>query len=485
MKTTNLSERQNSTLGFTSIAAKGAYWNVGLAVANKIITLVGQVVLAWLLSPADMGLAGMAMAMAGFTTFLSAGGLCDVLVQRDHYEQEASQGFWLSMMMYSSMAVVIGILAPISIWIGRRELSGLLLIIAFSNLLSGVDPVLTARLKSRLDFKNLAISQFLQGITYTGFALIFAWIGFGSYALVLPIIIRVLVGTGFDFWRAGRLPLEFPRFSFIKKLFKPTFLLALTGFFIGLQTQAPIFCAGLVLSPTGTGQFAWGWAVASQTVFLLAVNLRQVLMPLFVKIGDNPERQMAAVFKSARVMTAALTLVCGLQALLAEPLVNMFFPDKWHPAGRVITWVSLGLVLQGIWISISSWLNAAGRYRELLFVSAVPAVSAAMLAYLGANIMGSEGAAIGSAVGALLGSAFSFSQITWVGFRTQVPQFIIPFLTVMIAWISCHYFISKYSNFISLGLFSMAFLVVGGLAWWYSDDGIIRRILRQNSLFTS
>jgi len=461
--------------GLFSVAVKGAYWNVGLAVANKIFTLLGQVALAWLLSPADMGLAGMAMAMAGFTAFLSAGGLSDVLVQRDRYEQEAGQGLWLSMMMYSFMALLIALLVPVSLWTGRGELAGLLLIIAFSNLISGLDPVLTARLKGRLDFKNLAISQFLQGITYTGLALIFAWMGWGPYALVLPSILRVMVGTGFDFWRVGRLPWEPLRLGFIKKLFKPTAALALTGFFIGLQTQAPVFCAGLVLNPTGTGHFAWGWAIASQTVFLLAINLRQVLMPIFVKIGDDTERQRTSVFQSARIMTAALTLVCGLQALLAEPLLDVFFPAKWHPAGPVITWVSLGLVLQGVWVSISSWLNAVGRYRDLLLVSVVPALLAGGLAYLGAKINGAEGAAEGSAVGSLLGAAFSFSQMAWIGFRRQIAKLLISFFGVSLVWLVCHFLISKQDGFISLGLFSTVFLLAGGSIWWFSDDGMIKK----------
>jgi len=175
-------------------------------------------------------------------------------------------------------------------------------------------------------------------------------------------------------------------------------------------------------------------------------------------------------------MTAALTLVCGLQALLAEPVLDAFFPGKWQPAGPVITWVSLGLVLQGAWVSISSWLNAEGRYRELLLVSGVPAVLAAGLAYLGAHINRIEGAAVGSAIGGFLGSAFSFSRIPWISFRAQTVKFLIPFLGVTTIWIACHFLILENFSLFSLGLFSVVFLVLSGLVWWYSDDGTLKKL---------
>ncbi len=386
-------------LGLSEIAAHGAIWNIGLAMSNKVVTLIGQILLALLLIPADMGLAGMAMAATGFTAFLSAGGIGDVLIQRKRYEKEAGQALWLSLILSFFTALLIAMIIPVMILTGRTSLSGLLLILAFGSLVGTPNAVLGGRLKNNLDFKHLAISHFIEGAVFTGCALLFARMGLGPYALVLPIIPRLLAGAGYIIWREGLPNLEAPNFSKIKQLFKPTVSLALTGFFVGLQTQAPIFFVGLVLNSTQTGYFTWGWSVAGQAVFLLAVNLRQVLMPVFTKMGDNRERQMTAVFKSIWVMTAVLTVFCGLQALLAKPLLEAFFPAKWHPAGPVITWISLGLVFQGVWISVSSWLNAIGRYRDLLWISASPALLAAGLAFLGARLNGAEGAAVGTGIG--------------------------------------------------------------------------------------
>lgn len=470
------SKKEIELQSYHRVAAHGAFWNVGLAVANKIVTLVGQIVLAWLLSPSDMGLAGMAVAMTGFTAFLSAGGIGDVLIQRKRYEKEAGQGLWLSIVLSIFTASLIALMAPVMKATGRPVLSGLLFILAISSLVGIPNTVLGGRLKNNLDFKHVAVSHFIEGVVYTSFTLLFALLKFGPYALVLPIIPRLLAGAAYMVWREGFPTFERVNFRKIKELVRPTLSLGLTGFFVGLQTQAPIFLVGLVLDSTETGHFTWGWSVAGQAVFLLAINLRQVLMPIFAKIGNNKKRQMEAVFKSIRVMTAVLIVFCGLQALLAKPLLDAFFPAKWHPAGPVITWISLGLVFQGIWISVSSWLNAVGRYRDLLWISLVPAVLAAGAAFLGAHLNGSQGAAIGTAIGISLGFLSAFSRLSVGYLLANIGKILIPFLISLGGWTATFYVSSGYSLIFKI-MGAGIYLFVSCFAWWCCDDGTLKKLL--------
>jgi O-antigen/teichoic acid export membrane protein len=184
--------------------------------------------------------------------------------------------------------------------------------------------------------------------------------------------------------------------------------LALSGSLNALQAQAPVFMVGLVLSASATGYYTWAWMVAGQAAFLLASNLRHVLLPVFARLSQDPGRQASAVFKSARAMTAVLSLACGAQALLAGPLIGAFLPAKWAPAVPVVLWVSLGLALQGLTVSAGAWLNAVGRYRSLVWASAGSVLLVAALAWAGACSSGAEGAGIGSAIGTAAGSLLFF-----------------------------------------------------------------------------
>ncbi len=462
----------------THVATRGAFWNIGLAFANKGFTLVGQLVLAWILSPKDMGLAGMATAMAGIVAFMNANGVCDVLIQRGRYKEEAGQGLWLSFFLSLCTAVLIACLVPIALWMGRPELSKMLLILSFLPIADALTPILAAALKSELNFKHFAISYFWGGISYTLFAVFFAFMGLGAYSLILPVIPRALI-TGTSMLFKTKFPrFEKPKFDFIKTLIRPSLSISSTSFLTSLQQQAPIFCVGLVTDFTVTGHFSWGWQVASQSVFLLAVNLRQVLMPTLSKISHDPERQALAMFRAIRAITALLTIACGLQALLAQPLLIKISPLKWSPSGPVIAWISLGLIFQGVYVCLSSWLNAAGKYRELLTITILPVVLASAGAYLGAVNMGSEGAALGTALGLFLSSVISFKVIPFSVLKEQVFRFALPLSISLLTW-SVLYWLNALNNnnLYRAFIYSAIFLSVSALSWWHWSREMFKNIL--------
>jgi PST family polysaccharide transporter len=461
-----------------AVAAVGLFWNVGFAALNKVFTLAGQWALAWLLLPADLGLAGMATAMAGFAAFLAPSVLTNVLVQRDRYHQEAGQALWLAAGIGLAGAGVIGGLALLATRFGRPELQGLLWVLALGALLSGPSAVLGARLKLNLDFKHLAIAHGLQGLVFTAGALVLAWSHFGPYALVLPLIPGTLIATAYILWREGWPAWQAPRPAVMVQLLRPMAALALSGSLNALQAQAPVFMVGLVLSATATGYFTWGWMVAGQAAFLLASNLRHVLLPVFARLSQDPQRQAAAVFKSARAMTAVLSLACGAQALLARPLIAAFLPPKWAPAIPVVLWVSLGLGLQGLTVSAGAWLNAVGHYRSLVWASAASVLLVAGLAWGGAWAGGAEGAAIGSALGTAAGALLFFACLPWRGSWREFSGTALALVATALLWLALYRWLPRSMPLVGQIGAAGIFLALGAGLWMSLDKelwGLWRR----------
>ncbi len=214
----------------------------------------------------------------------------------------------------------------------------MLLILGLLPIIDAPSPILSAALKSELNFKYFAFATFLGGVTYTLCAVLLALLGFGPFSLILPVIPRSLAMWVSMLLKTGPPNFEKPRSQFIKELIRPSLSISLTSFLNALQQQAPIFCVGLVTDFTVTGHFSWGWQVASQAVFLLAVNLRQVLMPTLSKISHDPERQASAMFRAIRATTAA-TITCGLRGVIGPAGPRIVFPKNGIQPGRL----SLGL----------------------------------------------------------------------------------------------------------------------------------------------
>lgn len=467
---------------YSDIAFAGVLWNIIFAFMNKGVTLVGQLVLAWYLIPKDMGLAGMATAMVGLVAFLSSGRLGSVLVQRGRYKSEVGQAFWLGGIMSVFLAMVIVILSKLSYIAGKNEISDLMLILAFGTLISAPNAVLGAGLMANHDFKGLAFCNMIEGMTFTISAIILARFGMGPYSLVLPVIPQALVGTFYYIWREGFPPIEMPKMSIMAALFRPTFTLALTGMLIGLQTQSAVFFVGLTLDSSQVGYFSWGWSVASQIVFLLAVNLNQVFLPIFSKLFSEPNRQIDAVLKTAWVLTFVLSILCISQAWLVRPLLTLFMNGKWNDASDTIEIASIGLIFQGTWIPVTVWLNASGKYRELLVANTFSALMISGLAYLGARIGTIAWAATGVSLGMFLSTVFVLHYIPLPKARRFVISVLAPLAIFFLSFIQAKFVLQHVKSpiWIFSGMFVL--IAIGMVAWMVSDkEGIIATLFKGTS----
>jgi PST family polysaccharide transporter len=453
----------------------GAFWNVGFAVLNKAVTLVGQLMLAWFLLPADMGLANMAFAMVAFTAILSVGGLGDVLLQRNRFDQEAGQAFWLSVIFSTLTAIAICGLSFMNPFLGKPEVKNMFWLFALATFVGSPATIMAAGLKRNLDYKNLAFSQFVGGVFLTTLTVLLAWGGMGPYSLILPGIPRLILTMWVMWVKGGTFKIEKPKWKTIYALVKPTMSVSVSSLFTGLQTQAPIFVCGLVLDAKETGYFSWGWLVAGQVVFLLATNLREVLLPTLTQMDEDIRLRAFGALKATRIMMAFLCVACGAQALLTEPLIRLFLPNRWYPAIPLIVIFSLCLISQAFWISSMAWLNACGRYQQLIVLSAFQAGLSTGFTWVGASINGVWGASIGCASAFVIGSFVSAWFMRNHVDRKHLNALIKPTVWTILLW-GGNYYMSNGRDYITQILCALIFICFDSWIWWKNDDGSLKSV---------
>jgi O-antigen/teichoic acid export membrane protein len=458
-----------------SITIEGAFWNVFLAVANKFVTFAGQIAIAWFLLPSEMGIANLAIAMASFTAIFSVSGLGDVLLQRRKLKDESGQAFWLSLGFSFITACLIGGLALASPMICKPEIKSLLWVLAFCTLIGAPATIMGAQLKKKLDYKGLAFSQFIGGLVFTPLTVLLAWLGWGPLALIVPIIPRVVVMMLVMWIRKGFFEVTKPRWVEIVEIAKPTLSLSISSLLSGILPQVPVFVCGLVLGDTETGFFSWSWMVAGQVVFLLAMNLRTVLFPSFTHIGNDIERMTRVAILTAHAMTALLCVACGTQALLADFLIKILLPSKWYPAIPMVILFSLGLVTQGIWVSSTSWLNARGKYWQLLILSFSQLILNTAFTLVGSHYGGVISATIGCAIATFLGGGIYFGFIGMKISRAQISDWLIPTGFTFLLWTGC-FLLSWRQSFVSEIIYTILFVVLDGWIWWRWDKGGLRSV---------
>src|SRR5437879_8025549 len=157
-------------------------------VGSKLVNTVGQIVLAWLLSPEDFGLVGLAYTVTAFAGLIQQAGLREILIHRQaHFGRWANPAFWMSLTLGCVGAAAMLGLAPVAAWMyDDRRLIGLILVLAATAPFSGLDIVPDAQLTSEMRFRYLAVVKWITAVGAMGLSILFAHYRWGAYSFVLP-----------------------------------------------------------------------------------------------------------------------------------------------------------------------------------------------------------------------------------------------------------------------------------------------------------
>jgi O-antigen/teichoic acid export membrane protein len=93
--------------------ARGFVWTGGQAVVNRLLSMVGFVVLARLLNPHDYGVVALASVFVALLSLFASAGYSQALVQRSHVDKEDLDTiFWIAL----ATSVVLALLLSVAAW---------------------------------------------------------------------------------------------------------------------------------------------------------------------------------------------------------------------------------------------------------------------------------------------------------------------------------------------------------------------------------
>ncbi|MCA9290288.1 MAG: oligosaccharide flippase family protein [Phycisphaerales bacterium] len=334
-------------------------------IGGKGANMIMQLVLTYLLDPAEWGVVALAWSFAVFIGIIQSSGMNDVLVHRQSdLVRLANPGFWLSMTLGLVAAGLLAGLVPFASGIfGEPRLPGLLLVIASSYPLHALSVVPKAQLRSALRFRFIATTEIVFASLQAVLSVVFALLDFGAYSFVLPVPIIALV-RGIFLWAATRPPIRWnPQFGLWRLLWADGMLVLIAAFAHAAASKGDQFVLGLFHDDrTLIGLYFWGFSLSLQTMQLLGQNLTNVLFPALARLQDDPPRQVAAFLRAARAMGVVGVPVCLLQAALADPVIHIVFPAKWYPAIPIVQILSIGMALRLVATPAESMLKAGGRW---------------------------------------------------------------------------------------------------------------------------
>lgn len=385
-------------------AVVGAFVVVLRGIGIRVLGTAGYLVLASLLSPAELGVVAFGLALTFATKFMTDAGLGTALIRRTEAPTRAAYEVALGLQLAGTL--LIGCVTVIWWAAAQSEVALVTLLFVLGlPLVAFRTPNLVA-LDRQLEFRPTAYGEVIEVCVYNAVAVAAVLLGAGPAGLGLAAIVKTAVGT----WVINRLgPMGWlrPRLSItIAKEILPfgVKVSANGAVLIGRDQGLNVIIAGIA----GYGGLGL-WTIANRILtipLLLFESLWRVSLPAMVQVRATRNDAGDVMMRSVSLGSVLGMLVIVPVAIMAGPAMSILLGDEWTDAGAVVPWLCVGIGISApLGAAAIGYLyaeDAAGSVlRCAVIASAAMLVSSSVLLLL----VGYVGAGIGWAMGSILGAA--------------------------------------------------------------------------------
>lgn len=364
-----------------------AKW-VGISQFSRVgFQLVGMLLLARLLGPADYGVMAMAMVVVNLANLLRDLGTSAAVVQRTLLdEDEKATIFWLNFGVGILMLALVLTFAAFSGYVFKSEkLPEVLCLLAVSFPISASSAVHQALLERQSRFKLLARIEILSSVFGLCTAIVLAHLKFGVFCLPFQLLAASILSSA-QLWIASRWR---PAARFCVESFRNmsgySGNLAVFNFINYLARNSDSMVIGRALGDLQLGIYSQAYRIMLFPLQNMTFVATRALFPVMSRHQDDPS-MLRALYMKTVMMVVAVTgpLMGGIWVLRAE-FVQVVFGDRWSPVIPVLAWLAPVGFLQSIVSTTGVVFMATGQTNKLMKLGLI-----ATFLQVGAFVIGSR-----------------------------------------------------------------------------------------------
>jgi len=357
--------------GILARTARGVGWVLAWRLVTRMLGLASSLVLVRLLAPGDFGLVALAATLATAIDICLALGVEDQIVRARHPGRGLyDTAFTLNLLRAAVVAILVAAAAaPAARFFSDARLEAVLIALAISAAVSGIENIGTVDFRRDLDFDKefrLLLLPRLAGMAVTLLAAITLH---SHWALVAGIL------TG----RTANLAMGYamhpyrPRLTFAawRDLAGVSFWTWAVGITSVARDRMDSLVIGRALGAAQVGIYAAGAEVATLPTSEMVDPICRAAMPGFAEtVRTGTAGTAGETFLRILGLTALLTLPAGLGiSLVAGPVVALAFGQAWVEAAPVVAVLGLASTLTLFGNVGGALLNAQARLRTLLGIT--------------------------------------------------------------------------------------------------------------------
>lgn len=359
--------------------------------SQYVLNFLTMVVLARLLSPAEFGVASLAVAFLAFARLFSEIAMAPALIRRESIDDVHVDVAFISVITLALIAGAATVLAAplIADFFSAPDLRAMCTAIAVLLPVHGAISIWNALLSRKADFRFMAVSTF-PGLLfgYAGVTIFLAWRGFGAWAIIFGTIAQQVLTVIIIAVRAGYLP----RLRWKRSTFEELLSFSLGQSVAQMVNQCALsgdnFVVGRALGMESLGLYGRAYKLMELPVNIISTTSCRVAFPLMSSIQAHKDRLSEAFLAS---LSALLTLLIPLSIFLifaARPVVLLVMGPNWEGVVAPFQILCASLTFRAAYRHVNLPTMVVGKSFTIAILSALYAAWVILGAVLAVTVFG-------------------------------------------------------------------------------------------------
>jgi PST family polysaccharide transporter len=394
-----LIDPERSTIGRR--ASRGVVYLLLRYGVLQVTGLAANIALSRLLDPEAYGIYAISLFVLVLMAFISDFGFGPAILQKRESVTETDLGtvFTAQQVILGGLLILVILAAPGIAAVYHLGDAGVWYIraVAVAGVFTSLKTVPTIVIERQLLYGRLAIIDVLEIVTFQVTAVVLAAMHYGAWSFIWAVLVSKGLGMVLSYALSGWRPVfKFARSAFLGLwAFAAPFQLTWVTYLLR-DYMIPIL-GGVLVGTVQVGYLNWALALAA-VPGQMAQIVGRVSFPSFSRLQSDPDRLRRAVETSVRALfLVAVPLQLALFSL-APWLIAIVFTSRWTPALVPLYLLCIHWAGANVTSPLMSALNAIGRPRTALILSATWTVATLVLGIIFVRLIGYVGFALAYAV---------------------------------------------------------------------------------------
>lgn len=329
---------------------------------NYFVQLGITAILARLIVPEDFGVLAIVTVFLAFFSTFSDMGLSTAIIQFELTDREIEALFGFSLLAAIVLcSLFCAVSAPISWFYGDERLAPLCCISSISLLFATLNMVPNGILLKQLKFVSVGLRLVVASIVSGAVAVALAFWGFGTYALVLQVVISSAVVF---IWNIAVVPIRRINFHFagvLKKIIGYSsyqFGFTLINYF---SRNLDNLLIGKVMGATALGYYDKAYKLTTYPTGALAGVISPVIQPFMARLQECPDEIFRVFVKVVRLLSIGGAFVAAAMVSCADEVVLLFYGTQWEQSIPLFQILAVTIYVQILANPASPFFQSLGR----------------------------------------------------------------------------------------------------------------------------